>query len=137
MTYYVPQNVFSTGLTYLSTFFEGDLTTKRCLRPNSVVTLATMYMPSYHSVSRKWSIFWQLWNAPDTHTLEDASGFKFDQPWNNCMIPWGECVASILLTILGSSDLDQVYCHLAGRVGWTEQKLSGLAYLVQVPLPPL
>jgi len=27
-----------------------------------------MYKPSYHSVSREWSRFWQLRNAPNTHT---------------------------------------------------------------------
>jgi len=71
---------------------------------------------------------------------EDASGLKLDQPWRNCMIPWGECIASIfkLLTILGCSDWDQVYCHLAKtRGGWTKPKLSGLAYLTQVPCPLL
>jgi len=69
---------------------------------------------------------------------EDASGLKLNQSWTNCMIPWGECIASILLTIPGCSDLDQVYCHLAKtRGGWTKPKLSGFAYLAQVPCPLL
>ena len=37
---------------------------------------------------------------------EDASGLKLDQSWSNCMIPWGECIPSILLTIPGCSDWD-------------------------------
>jgi len=54
------------------------------------------------------------------------------------MIPWGECIASILLNIPGCSDWDQVYCHLTKtRGGWTKTKLSGLAYLAQVPCPLL
>jgi len=69
---------------------------------------------------------------------EDASGLKLDQSWSNCMIPWGECIASILLTIPGCSDWDQVYRHLAKTRGrWTKSKLSGLAYLAQVPCPLL
>ena len=67
---------------------------------------------------------------------EDASGLKLHQPWSNCMIPWGECIASILLNIPGCSDWDQVYCHLTKtRGGWTKAKLSGLPYLSQVPCP--
>jgi len=67
-----------------------------------------------------------------------SSGLKLDQPWSNCMIPWGECIASILLTIPGCSDWDQVYRHLAKTCGgWTNLKLSGLAYLAQVPCPVL
>ena len=44
----IPQNVFSTGLTHLSMFVEV-VPTKQCLGPNPVVTLATMYMPSFLS----------------------------------------------------------------------------------------
>ena len=48
----------NTGLTCLSTFVERVPTTNQCLRPNPVVTSVTMYMTSYHSVSREWSRFW-------------------------------------------------------------------------------
>ena len=53
------------------------------------------------------------------------------------MMTWGECIAAILLTIPGCSDWDQVYRQIATRVEWTKQKLSGLAWLVQVPSPAL
>jgi len=54
------------------------------------------------------------------------------------MMTWGECIAAILLTIPGCFDWDQVYWHLTKNCGgWTKPKLSGLAYLVQVPCPHL
>jgi len=63
----IPRNAFSTGLTYHSTFVEGVWTTKQRLRPNPVVTLSTMCMSSYHSVSRDFGNFETL--PTNTHPI--------------------------------------------------------------------